>query len=239
MAAIYTKYKYIGKNYTLNDGTIITISDYNNYRDVSVKFENGEIIGGYFMSQIKKGTIRNPFKKTSFGIGFIGNGKYKTTHKFYNIWQHMLYRCYSPKTTNTYIDCSVDTRWHNFQIFAEWCELNYVEGFHLDKDILSNETKIYSPETCCFIPQEINNLFYSSNFKNNSFGVRTVNDKTHRPRIKINSKEVYIGTFENLTEAQKAYKIIKSANVKDIANKWKDKIPETVYNVLMNYFQNG
>jgi hypothetical protein len=74
----------------------------------------------------------------------------------------MMMRCYSLKWSSkfpTYKDCIVDERWHNFQIFGEWFEENYVEGFELDKDILGKSSKIYSPETCCFVPQEINLMF--------------------------------------------------------------------------------
>ena len=35
----------------------------------------------------------------------------------------------------------------------------YKEGYSLDKDILVKGNKIYSPETCCFVPQDVNILF--------------------------------------------------------------------------------
>ena len=35
------------------------------------------------------------------------------------------------------------------------CAFGNLEGVLLDKDILSNGEKIYSPETCCFVPIEI------------------------------------------------------------------------------------
>ena len=34
--------------------------------------------------------------------------------------------------------------------------------YHLDKDILVKGNKVYSPETCCFVPQEINSLLVTS-----------------------------------------------------------------------------
>ena len=65
------------------------------------------------------------------------------------------------------MDCSVYEGWHNFQNFAKWYEDNYYEieeeQMHLDKDILVKGNKVYSPDTCVFVPETINGLFVKSN----------------------------------------------------------------------------
>lgn len=78
----------------------------------------------------------------------------------------MLNRCCSGKLhkrESTYINCKVCDEWLNFQNFSEWFKNNYyeVEGqrMELDKDILNKGNKIYSPNTCIFVPHNINNLF--------------------------------------------------------------------------------
>lgn len=46
----------------------------------------------------------------------------------------------------------------DFQDFAEWCHSQpefYLDGYHLDKDILGDST-IYSRGSCCFIPYSLN-----------------------------------------------------------------------------------
>lgn len=50
-------------------------------------------------------------------------------------------------------------RWKYLSNFKKWYDEHYVEGWHLDKDILMQGNKFYSPETCCFVPFEINVLF--------------------------------------------------------------------------------
>ena len=99
-----------------------------------------------------------------YGIGFIGVGNYKSRNKTghtkaYNAWAAMLQRCYDSKLhlrNPTYKECSVIEEWYNFQNFAGWFEKNYIDGYQLDKDLLIKGNKIYSPETCCFVPKEIN-----------------------------------------------------------------------------------
>lgn len=76
----------------------------------------------------------------------------------------MFYRCYDKKYQEkqpTYIGCSVSTEFQNFQNFAEWYykykyECNY--PLELDKDLLYEGNKIYSPSRCCLIPKEINTV---------------------------------------------------------------------------------
>lgn len=83
---------------------------------------------------------------------------------FYSKWQGMLKRCYSPnyhKTRPTYIGCSVCPEWRYFSKFRLWMENQKWEGMELDKDLLVKDNQVYSPNTCCFIPQAINSLFGS------------------------------------------------------------------------------
>ncbi len=93
----------------------------------------------------------------------------KTT-KVYNTWFNMMRRCYNPNCEDyeLYKDCTVCKSWHNFQNFAEWWESNYyeIEGerMSLDKDIIKKDNKIYSPSTCCIVPDKLNTAFTSKSY---------------------------------------------------------------------------
>ena len=101
-----------------------------------------------------------------FGIGYNGIGEHKNSLEgrptsAYSRWKDMLRRCYCNKTKNTqsaYSNVTVCDEWHDFQNFADWFYSNYIDGFDLDKDLLSGNVKIYSPETCCFLSPEHNSL---------------------------------------------------------------------------------
>lgn len=107
----------------------------------------------------------------------IGEGNYKVSDNTivnlnYSTWLSMLKRCYNIEFQfkhSSYIGCSVHEDWHNFQNFAKWYDENYYsignERIALDKDILVKGNKIYSPETCIFVPHNINNLFTKGNIK--------------------------------------------------------------------------
>ena len=125
--------------------------------------------------------------------------------------------------------------WHNFQNFAQWHEENYIEGFVLDKDILQKGNKIYSPENCCFVPNEINVLF-----------TKRQNDRGDLPVGVIKSYNRYIfqlskngkrhrKSYETPEEAFQAYKQAKENYIKEIADKWRGKITEKVYEALYAY----
>ena len=106
-----------------------------------------------------------------------------------------------------------------------------MEGWHLDKDILVKGNKIYSSETCCFVPLEINTIFkndrqkgYNKTAKGN-FIVR-VNKLKYRETV---------GRFNTELEAFQAYKTAKEEYTKEVADKWKGKITEQVYEAMYNY----
>lgn len=82
-------------------------------------------------------------------------------HPLYRVWDSMLDRCYSDKLKSrlpTYIDVTCCEEWLLFSNFANWAKDKYVEGYHLDKDILVRNNKIYSPATCVFLAPAVNTI---------------------------------------------------------------------------------
>ena len=186
--------------------------------------------------------------KLIYGVGYNSRRSFKTTKngkstKAYSSWNHMIERCYSVKKHKerpTYIGCTVHSHWHDFQNFAEWyyaqdyCD----EGYHLDKDLLFPNNKVYSPDFCCLVPNEINNLIieYSSNMGENLRGA--IWDKSvgkYISRITIDGKGKRLGTFDCAQEAHQAYKVAKELYVKEKALQWRDRIAPNVFNALMNW----
>ena len=235
---------YIGKIYITNENYKITVIGYENKKKVSIQFENGYITN-VMINNIKKGAIKNPYHPSVFNLGYYGVGKYRAKinrvdTKSYKTWYNMFLRCYSKKIQEkqpTYTVCSIDERWHNFQNFAEWYEENYKEGFQLDKDILIKGNKIYSPETCCFVPQKINILFIKNNINRGKYPIGVVKEgNRYIACLKLgHGIQKYLGTFDTIEEAFNAYKIAKEAYIKEVANKWKDQITEECYEAMYNY----
>lgn len=80
---------------------------------------------------------------------------------FYRAWKDMLSRCYSSTYQDrkpTYVGCIVTDDWHTFSVFKSWMMAQDWEGNQLDKDLLSEGNKIYSPETCIFVTQMVNSF---------------------------------------------------------------------------------
>ena len=155
----------------------------------------------------------------------------------------MIERCYSEKyhiKNPIYKECDVYDKWKCFQNFAEWFNLNYnyefMSEWELDKDILQKGNKIYSPETCCFVPKEINMLlsFNKSKERKLPLGV-SKHGNLYRVYCRVNNKNKSVGSFNTPEEAFQAYKITKEIYIKEIAEKYKDKIKPQVYNALINY----
>lgn len=177
-------------------------------------------------------------KKLIYGIG-INDVGYCRRQTFYEIWNAMLQRCYCAnklKKQPSYIGCSVDVRWRRLSVFKEWFDEHYIEGFHLDKDILIKGNKVYSPENCCFVPQEINNLFVKCQKIRGKYpiGVKYRNKKYYS-QLSCGDKKLNLGIFDTVEDAFNSYKKAKESWIKEIANKWKDKIEPRVYEALYNY----
>lgn len=199
----------------------------------------------------KKGKVRNPYDKTVFDIGYMGQGKYKAIinkrrTKAHMVWENMLMRCYDPYYINehtTYINCYVCKEWHNFQNFAKWYEENYYEvpneRMELDKDLLFKGNKIYSPQTCIFVPQRINLLFTKANKKRGELPIGvTFSKKKNKFQSQCcigQGKRLFLGYHTSPIEAFKSYKNFKENYIKQIANEYKELIPQKLYDALYKW----
>lgn len=230
-------------------GSKMIIKEYRKAIDIDVYFPEYDYVKehvGY--NHFIKGYIACPYEKTIFNIGYTGEGKYKVTingknTKHYNLWNAMLKRCYSSKFTQqhpTYKECEVCPEWHNFQAFAEWVDRNYyeIEGerMALDKDILCKGNKIYSPNTCMFVPQRINTLFIKCDNSRGDLpvGVFRVNKK-YNARCNINGKRKHLGYYNTPEEAFEVYKNFKEKEIKKVAEEYKNVIPQKLYNAMVTY----
>lgn len=237
-------------------GSEMIIVEYKMNRDVDVYFPqyNWTFKGATYQS-FKNGLIKCPYEPSVYGIGYIGEDKYKSKEngkntKVYNTWHDMLRRCYdkeSHKKNPTYIDCKVSEEWYNFQNFGMWYEDNYyeVEGetMELDKDILVKGNKVYSPDTCIFVPKTINGLFVKSDKSRGELVIGTTLCKNGKYQAQCNiinpetgkSKQEYLGLYDSQEKAFQVYKYHKERNIKQIADYYKIHIPQKLYDAMYNY----
>ena len=195
-------------------------------------------------SKNNKGKVRYRAKKL-FGVAI--NDSKSTIKKdgvlvpSYSLWYSMISRCYSKKMhkhSSTYIGCSVCDEWLLYSNFEKWYNENYIVGCHLDKDILVKGNKCYSPETCSFVPREINNIIENARRRRGKtpMGVLERCGK-FLSYVRVNGKRIYLGTYSTKEEAFNIMKEEKEKFIKEMAKKFYNmgKISLRTYNALMNY----
>lgn len=234
----------VGDCFQSNEGYVVKVLDYVNKNNVYVEFQDKDRDRCWFRTvNLRSGKFKNPYHRSVFGVGYLGEGIHRCSKDSkltvaYVIWNSMLSRCYSEiylKGKPSYIGCTVHEEWHNFQVFAEWfCSYpKYFNGYELDKDILVKGNKVYSAETCCLVPKEINSFFV--NVSENSGVHYNKGSGKFVSRVSVGGKRNFIGSFDCKEEALKAYKKAKEAEAKILAEYWKGKIDVLVYNKLMNW----
>ena len=133
---------------------------------------------------------------------------------FYQTWKSMLERCYSDKLQSkrpTYKGCSVCDDWLVFSNFKTWMGSQDWQGKHLDKDLLKEGNKIYSPDNCIFVPQLVNMFTLDSGNARGEYMIGVCWDKgTGKFRSMCNNpftgKLEHLGRFTNELEAHLTWK---------------------------------
>lgn len=169
------------------------------------------------------------------GINDLPRGTCSVNRKmlpFYETWTHMLARCYKPSRP-TYQDCTVCDEWLTLSVFKEWYDANYIEGYELDKDLLVKGNKVYSPQTCCFIPQELNTLLLDSAANRGKYpiGVSKSGNK-FKARLRKYNEPVHIGTFTCVEDASNAYQEAKKAHVLEVVKTYRGIVPDYVLDAI-------
>ena len=225
------------------------ILKYNDTANVEIQFMKTGFETVVRLVNIKSGSVKDPYLPSVFGVGIVGT-KYLITvdgvkTKEYALWYGMLARCYSDafkKKNPTYEGCEASENFKSYEHFYEWCHKQIGfgnKGWHLDKDLLIKGNKVYSEDSCIFIPKEVNTLLTKSEVSRGEYLIGVHWSKSNKAFVaqvnKNKGKQEYLGYFNTELEAFNAYKKAKEAFVKEQADEWKGKIDERAYEALMNY----
>lgn len=166
-------------------------------------------------------------RKLVYGVG-VNDSEHTTSYKdaecpYYSRWVSMIARCYSDKYLKrypTYRDCSVCEEWLIFSNFKEWMVKQDWQGKHLDKDLISTGNKVYSPETCLFISNEINGLLNTQQRRRGKLPQGVHFDKARnkfKAQCSVSGKVKALGRFESVKDAQLVYNEFKFNLINDLA----------------------
>jgi len=213
-------------------GEKMTIVEYVSCTNIKARFDNGYITNRISYGNFKAGSVRS-------SSALPKGDKCRST------WLNMITRCRESwqKSNPTYIGCKCSDEWLVFGNLEKWYNENIYETdepLQLDKDILYPNNKIYSADTCALVPRSINLIFTKRQASRKGvypmgviFNKKTGKYQAHCGVGTCTTKK--LGLFNTTTEAFNAYKDFKEYSVKNLAYKYSESIPETVYKALLAY----
>lgn len=196
-----------------------------------------------------RGQVKDPMAKDIYNVACIGVGPYDSKHPAYKKWFQMIRRCYDAKwkiERHHYDDVTVCEDWLNYQNFAQWYVEHppYEPDYQLDKDLINHDARVYSPETCCWLPLELNVMLTKKEAVRGEYPMGVTID-VHNPtkyvaRLTDNygitgKTYLFYKLFDTPEEAFAAYKIEKEKFVKQQAEVYKDKLTESAYDALLRW----
>jgi len=216
--------QHIGETHVSKEGYEIVVIKGSGKKGYVIVSIDGRYNKAVLYSSLVDGRIKNLYHKSAYGKGYIGVGEHKVSFKGvltnkYGAWRGILQRCYDSDLHQkhpTYKDSIVCDEWHNFQVFGDWYDEQYKEeGWQLNKYLLSGGKKIYSPDTCVFIPKELNK-FLGRDEGNRDYptGVsRRGSRYRSQSQCTLSGRLLYIGTYDTIAEADLAYRNKRLANI--------------------------
>lgn len=242
----------INRIFNTKEGYQIKVITFNSYSDVTVEFQDKwKYVTHTTWGHCKEGAVRNKYHPNQYG-GIVGDIRPYKNCKEYQIWYNILTRCYDDNfhsKSPTYSCCEVCEEWKYYWNFYDWLhsQSNFQQWLNgatwaVDKDILIKNNKIYSPQTCCLVPREINNILLKSNKIRGNLPIGVTyrkNDKLYEAQCNnpLINRYVTIGVYKSPEKAFQAYKEYKENIIKEMAkNQYQiNNITEQCYNALMSY----
>lgn len=242
----------VGEKFYTNQGCQCVVLEYNNAFDVLIQFldEVGHI-RSVRTGDLRRGEVANPFFRSVYGVGYFGVESnsphgYKTNTREHMFWKGIMERSYSESNLSrspTYAGCIVDERWHNFQDFAEWCQYQVgfkQSGWQLDKDLLSESKpgKVYSPDICVFVPQEVNTLFIVPSTKQDELPTGVSYSKQRGKYVAScgqGGTTKGLGRYDTPELAHEAYLKYKKIRVSEVIEKYSGRVDDRVIDKLKEF----
>lgn len=186
---------------------------------------------------VQKGILMYPYGKNKHG-GYRGEGGWDISQRnpYLSTWSGLLLRCNDAEFKSkhvSYTDAVMCDEWYNLQAFCSWCEktkpcIDNIK-WELDKDLLG-DGKLYSPDTCCFLPKDVN-LFLSKL------------DRNYIPRYSngrwqvwcsdgVSTENRYVGIYSTQEEAVQVWKQKKNERLQSLIETYAHLLPEHVVEAL-------
>lgn len=155
----------------------------------------------------------------------------------YITWKDVLARAGSPKIhakRPTYRGVTVSKYWHSFMGFREWWVNNYVDGYQLDKDLISVGNREYGPDTCVYIPSWLNKFTCDHA---SARGDLPIGVYRHKGKLMarccnpITGKEEFLGYFSTPETAYKAW-LTRKLDLADELHSLMDSIDKRIHQTV-------
>lgn len=248
----------IGSTNVNNQGCTMKVVEYIDNRNVIIEFQDNyhERVKCNW-SNFENGRVKNHYAPYVCGMGMEGT-KYPVTingrrTKEYVSWSAMITRCYTKTFSNgenhyrRYENVEVCDEWLLYENYYEW--LHNQENFDkwillddgvVDKDILVKGNKVYSPNTCCLVPENVNALFLKADRIRGEYPIGVTyktRDKVFEVQCRLNGKETYLGRCNTPEEGFLIYKKFKESYIQQVAQEEYNKgnITKRCYDAMMNY----
>lgn len=165
------------------------------------------------------------------------------------VWYDMHRRC--GKHT-AYMDVSICQEWQEFDNFKSWFQTQvengwYKDGWQIDKDIITKGGRVYSPDSCAFIPKPLNMLFVKAyNRRYKYWGTRGAyrilsSDQDGNyynlfcATFSYDGKVIFYGEYDYELFSFFEYKFAFEEFVQNKAEELKENLNPKMYRALMDY----
>tara|TARA_R110000851_G_scaffold63646_2_gene145466 strand:- start:980 stop:1729 length:750 start_codon:yes stop_codon:yes gene_type:complete len=220
----------IGNTFVNNQGLSFTIVDVITNDRCKIRFDHSKYDKIVYKTNIRRGEVKDD-TYTCGGKGYFDMCLSYIQSPVYTLWSSIFFRCYNEnqlKKRPTYKGCTVCPEWCVFSNFYKWYTENYVDGWHLDKDLKKKGNKVYCPAFCMFIPQELNSITVLSDGIRGDLPVgvgrsaSSINPYKAEIRWTENGVRMkkHLGCFSTVEETFSCYRSAKLQVIKEKANRY-------------------